>query len=292
MANDNVECYAWKKLSNDDKLYAATYLNETDETTRENAIAKIRRWIEENDDLREQIDDFQILRFLRVCKFNFEKTKIRMQKYYRLRSDLPEWYMNTNPFRPELQQLLDLGLYLPLRKPDDQGRFIIIVRCTRHDPRIHKMTDVAKISAMVSDTAVKHYPAASIYGYRVFIDMSNTTLRHIAQYRPYVLKNSVHAWQNYPMRVQSINILNASILLDITVRIFKSFMTEKMRNRLHVYSDSTMKNCFDDVPTNILPVEYGGTDGTIQELTEYWKKLIENNHDLLMNEQDNKIMKQ
>ncbi|TGZ38945.1 Uncharacterized protein DBV15_12730, partial [Temnothorax longispinosus] len=54
-------------------------------------------------------DDFLILRFLRVCKFNLEKTKIRIKNHYKQRSDLPEWHMNKDPFLPKLQELLDMG---------------------------------------------------------------------------------------------------------------------------------------------------------------------------------------
>lgn len=54
-------------------------------------------------------DDFFILRFLRVCKFNVEKTKTRMRNYYKQRFDLPEWFANRNPFQPEMQEMLNLG---------------------------------------------------------------------------------------------------------------------------------------------------------------------------------------
>lgn len=46
--------YARQELISEDKRYAAAHLNETDET-RENALAEIRRWIEEIDDLPAQI---------------------------------------------------------------------------------------------------------------------------------------------------------------------------------------------------------------------------------------------
>jgi len=35
--------------------------------------------------------------------------------------------------------------YLPLRKPDNQGRLVFIVHGTRHDPRIHKISDIYKV---------------------------------------------------------------------------------------------------------------------------------------------------
>lgn len=34
-----------------------------------------------------------------------------------------------------------------------------------------------------------------------------------------------------------------------------------------------MQNCFKDIPDNILPFEYGGSGGTLQELTGNYGKL-------------------
>ncbi|KAL6252092.1 hypothetical protein P5V15_015077 [Pogonomyrmex californicus] len=53
-------------------------------------------------------NDFSILQYLRICKFSIEETKTRIQNYHKLRSDIPEWYANKDPFRPELQTILDL----------------------------------------------------------------------------------------------------------------------------------------------------------------------------------------
>ncbi|KYN03488.1 Alpha-tocopherol transfer protein [Cyphomyrmex costatus] len=308
--DDSVKCYTRYELAltSEDKKYAATYLNETDEI-RESAVAEIKRWIEENDDLPARMesliqqsyivyytnsifvtkkmwcnlslysDDFLILRFLRVAKFDVEKSKVRIRNYFKQRSDLPDWHMNIDPFRPELQEILDLGLkflhslfifsyFLPLRKPDNQGRLVFITQGTRHDPKIHKIPDLFKVTTIVTEVAVKYYPAVSVYGYTIFVDMSNPTFGHIAQFRPNILMNCIHSWQScFPTRVRSINIINVPVILDVIVKIAKSFMTEKLKNRFHVYSHKTMQNCFKDIPTSILPVEYGGTDGTIKELT-------------------------
>ncbi|KYN05826.1 Alpha-tocopherol transfer protein-like protein [Cyphomyrmex costatus] len=282
--DDSIKSYALHGLTSEDKKYAATYLNETDET-RKSAIEEIKRWIEESDDLHDRLDDFLILRFLRVSKFDLEKTKIRIRNFLKQRFDLPEWFTNTDPLQPELQEILDLGTLLPLRKPDNQGRIIYIVRGTVHDPRIHKISNIFKISRMAMDIAMKYYPVGSVYGYMIFSDVSNITLGHITQLRPYVIMNYVRAMQNcYPGRIQSMTIFNAPVIFDIVTRIFKTFMTQKLKSRFNVYSS---QNCFKDIPANILPVEYGGTDGTIQELTDYWKKLIEENREWLLTDDNN-----
>lgn len=129
------------QLSSEEKIYLAANLNETDEI-RPIKIAEIRQWIIQNNDLYAPtgskfilnlniillsyisvkklyicmyiifyifIDDFFILRFLRACKFNVEKTKSKLWNYYKQRANLPEWYSNRNPFLPELQELFNLG---------------------------------------------------------------------------------------------------------------------------------------------------------------------------------------
>ncbi|XP_011704765.1 PREDICTED: alpha-tocopherol transfer protein-like [Wasmannia auropunctata] len=284
--SDSIVHHVLQEMTSEDKKYAAAYLNETDEI-REKAIAEIRRWIE--DQLRIQIDDFLILRFLRVCKFNLEKTKIRMQNYYKQRSNLPEWYIIKDLFQPKLQELIDMGLILPLQKPDSQGRLVFIVRCTRFDPTTHELSDFIKIGVMLAELTMKNNTTASVYGCAIYVDVVNPTVRHIALCQPHIFMNVVHAWQScYPIRVQSINFINTPTFVDHIVRLMKSFMTEKMKNRFHVYSHMSL-SCFKDVPADILPIEYGGADGTIQELTDYWKKLVEENHDWIMNDEHDKI---
>ncbi|XP_024880547.1 retinol-binding protein pinta-like, partial [Temnothorax curvispinosus] len=282
-SNNDAVPHVPQELSEEDERYAAANLNETDET-KENAVAEIKRWIE--DELRIRIDDFFILRFLRVCKFNLEKTKMRIQNYYKLQSTLPEWFKNRDPFRPELQELLDLGICLPLRKPDSQGRLVVIIRSNLHDPRRYQISDIFKMSLIAMEVAIKYYPAASVYGCVMLIDVANPTLQHIFQLQPYILMNIVHSWQScYPMRFQKINIFNVPTFFNVVVNILKSFMTEKIKNRFHTYSHS-LDDCFKDISAEILPIEYDGTDGTIQELKDYWKKLIEENCGWLKNDND------
>ncbi|XP_028049369.1 retinol-binding protein pinta [Monomorium pharaonis] len=283
----NIVQHAWQEMTSEDKIYAAENLNETD-NIRENAVAEIRRWIKEND-FPTQIDDFLILRFLRVCKFNLGKTKVRIRNYYTQRSDLPEWYMNKDPFQPELQDVLNLGILLPLRKRDSQGRCIFLMRLTVHDAERNKISDLFKSSILAIETAVKHYPVASIYGCVFLVDVSNPTIRHVIQAKSYELMNIVHTLQNcYPIRSHKFVLFNVPIVLDVIVKLVRSFMTKKLKNRFQVYSDAY--HCFEDIPTDILPVEYGGTDGTLQELTEYWKKIIEENRNWLTKDENNQTI--
>jgi hypothetical protein len=54
-------------------------------------------------------DPVNVVRFLRGCKFDLEKTKHKFSNYYELRGRCPEWFSQRDPCLPEIQELLQLG---------------------------------------------------------------------------------------------------------------------------------------------------------------------------------------
>lgn len=132
---------------------------------------------------------------------------------------------------------------------------------------------------MAMDVLMKDRVAPSLYGLALFIDLDDVTARHLAQLHPRTVMNIVHSWQAcYPIRLRSINFINAPKYVHIGVTIFKAFMNEKLKQRLHVYKrdETMMHEYFKDIPVNIRPLEYGGTDGTIQEIIGNYDNYKEN----------------
>lgn len=62
-----------------------------------------------------------------------------------MRAERIEWFEKRNPFQPELVELMDLGVFLPLRVKDDQNRQIFVIRTAAHDPKHHSINDVFKV---------------------------------------------------------------------------------------------------------------------------------------------------
>ncbi|XP_072762199.1 retinol-binding protein pinta-like isoform X1 [Anoplolepis gracilipes] len=238
--------------------------------------------------IQELIDDFFILQFLRTCKFNIQKTKNRMRNYQVQRVKVPEWFANRDPLQPKLQQLLDLGICLPLRKLDNEGRMVILIRIV-HNPDIFTFAEVFKVSSMTVDVSIRDSVEASLHGIVIITDLEHISLRHAIQLGPRIALNLVHALQGcYPMRIQLLNYINTPKHINFFLTIIRYLLNTKLKQRLHIYTHETTHDCFKNIPTNILPVEYGGTDGTIQELTEYWKKMIEDNRTWFINEENYK----
>ncbi|XP_014212091.1 retinol-binding protein pinta [Copidosoma floridanum] len=263
------------ELTKQQKDFAATYLNEFD-VERDKCIEQVLNWVKSNDDRHTRTDKFFIVRFLRSCKFDVDKAKLKLRKYHEQRAVSPEWFTNRDPFFPELQELLDLGIFLPLRQVDEEGRLIVIVRACVHDPKKHKLSDFLKVSMMLLDLAVRDHVSSSLYGIVAIHDMTGVQLGHALQITPTIISRLVDLWQSYPIRIRSIDYVNAPTHVNLVLNMFKQFMSKKLKERMHVHQgDGRM--IIKKISMGVLPYELGGTEENYELLTRYWKKLAEDN---------------
>ncbi|KAJ8978918.1 hypothetical protein NQ317_013356 [Molorchus minor] len=259
-------------LDEDDKKYLAEHLHESDQSRNE-ALKEIRNWlIEEKPDLHARLDDKYILPFLRGSKFNLEKTKTKLTNYYVMRRDRSEWFRNRDPTLPELQELVKLGVFVPL-KLSSENRLVVIIRTAAHNPKKHKMEDVFKVGKMVLDVAAMTVERTQIYGIVAIFDMDGVGLAHALQLTPSMIKNAVHAWQNYHCKPKQLEFINAPVHVNVMMNVFKSFMSEKLRKRVKVHFKGT-DGLYHNVDRSILPPEYGGDGDDMESLIGYWNRTL------------------
>merc|ERR1712181_196046 len=86
----------------------------------------------------------------------------------------------------------------------------------------------------------------------------------------------------WPMKPKAEHILNMPGFFESMHSIIQGMQKEKMRQRTRVHRAGDLSAMHDDVGTEILPVEYGGTNGTIAELTAYWKAEVEKERSWLL----------
>lgn len=65
------------------------------------------------------------------------------------------------------------------------------------------------------------------------------------------------------MKLKEVHVVNVSPLVDTIVQFVKPFIKEKIRNRIHLHS--SFDSLHQMIPKDILPEEYGGTAGKLQE---------------------------
>ena len=72
---------------------------------------------------------------------------------------------------------------------------------------------------------------------------------------------------------------------NVLVNMHKMAMNlqkEKMRNRISVHRAEDLSKLHQEVGTEILPEELGGTNGNIEDLAKFWKGRVEANKDWLL----------
>lgn len=256
-------------LSDDFYEQAEQLLGETN-VRRNEGVASIQHWLANEQSIKVHNDVRYIVYFLRATKFDVEKAKRKLLKYYQIRTDRVEWFQNRDPFLPEMQQLLEIGVFLPLRRKDRYNRQVVIIRTAAHNPKYHTQDNVFKLDKMILDLLLHLDESISVYGIVAIFDMKNVTLGHALQLTPSLIKRTVESWENYPCRPQSLEFVNAPIHVNFVLNVFKSFMSEKMRSRIKISRCTTHVNQLID-----LPPELGGNSESYQELATYWKQQLQ-----------------
>ena len=128
---------------------------------------------------------------------------------------------------------------------------------------------------MILDVATRNNETVSVHGVVAVFDMTGVTLGHGLQMTPGIVQRLVHSWQAcYPLRIGTMNFVNAPTYINVVLNVFRYFMTRKMRSRIQVHGRNT-PDFFKTIPPYILPEEYGGTGGKLRSLIgiEYcWEK--------------------
>lgn len=154
---------------------------------------------------------------------------------------------------------------------------------------------------MVGDISLLEDDNAVVCGHIEILDLANVTSAHFFQLEPVLMKKlTIIGQEATPLRHKGFHIINAPQGTDTIFNMIKSFMSEKNRQRVSqiiffnfdFYSkknfgysfsflffqlfvhNKNLESFYEHVPKNILPVEYGGENGTIQEIIDYWEKKL------------------
>ncbi|TRY68427.1 hypothetical protein TCAL_07480 [Tigriopus californicus] len=256
---------------------AKTELNEDPNRTKED-IKAIQSWIKKQPHLHKYIntDDQHILMFLRGCKFSLERTKEKLDVYNACRAACPEWFDNWDAMDPIVQEFIDLGVAVPLKGYDKNGRRVMVMRGSAIDPRRHNISDQMKFSMMISEMLMHEADQSSITGFVGVQDMEGMTLGHATQFSPSLGKKAMTIWQDaYPQRPKGMHFLNMPSLMEAIFGMMKSFSKEKMRDRLIVHPKGDLTMLHEAVGTEILPKEFGGTNGVLQDHIDELRRKME-----------------
>jgi len=247
-------------------------------------LQALKAWISQSPHLATiRQDDMWLSMFLRGCKFSLERTKEKLDFHFTVRGNLPSWFSDWDPRLPELAAYIKAGVYLPLPGYDRHGRRVVIMRNSKADPNTMKPETGFKVSTMIMTRALEGDVQAQVKGIVLLQDMEGLTASHAVLMTPTLAKTAMTVWMNaYPSRPKALHFINMPSIIEGLFKLFESFQKEKLRERNKVHPKGDLSGMIADLGKEILPEEYGGTNGTVEELKQYWIREMESSRDWLM----------
>nr|XP_042907243.1 alpha-tocopherol transfer protein-like [Parasteatoda tepidariorum] len=199
-----------------------------------------------------------------------ETRSLAISEFRSLIADYPEVY----PPEPEIESIKTAqegtnggGAY-PYR--DKNGSLIVFYNIGRWDPDEFSLPVVFSAMTFLLLQCIED-PATQVCGVQVIFDAKNISLKHIRTLSPRYLQLISKALRNtLPIRFKQVHVVNESVIFSYIFNIFKFFLTEKIKKRIHFHG-SDMKHLHKYIPKEVLPAEYDG-DNTDYCASEWVKK--------------------
>ncbi|XP_015588152.1 retinol-binding protein pinta [Cephus cinctus] len=272
---------SFRELPEDLKSVAKSELNE-DETLLGKDVNHILDWLKKQPHINARKDPQWLVGFLRGCKHSLERTKEKIDAYYTIRTHLPELFADRDPKSSRIQEILDLGTYLPLPltdKPDSPR--IVLIRGAIYDPNKYTFLEIFTVNFMIMDLLLLEDDRLDVAGQDTLLDLTGGRVEHVSQFSPTVIKKVVTCFQDaYPIRTKSLHFINTPTTFDLVFAIFKRFMKDKLRQRIKVHS--TVDKVYDYIPKQVLPSDYGGDGPSVAKLTSHWKQKVLDNREFFL----------
>ncbi|KAL6262827.1 hypothetical protein P5V15_005617 [Pogonomyrmex californicus] len=256
----------------------------SDPEMRKQDIKMLREWLSKQSHLPNHIDDGKLERFLYNCKNSIERCKLILERYYAVRTSLPEFFAARDPLSQDIQDSYDAINYFVLPSLTEEGYRVSIFRLRETDVEKFSFQALVRRVLMVLDIRLmEEFCLSNI----MIIDLEGCSMAHFAKFSPTqsIVRRAMSAVQDsMPFRLFSVHFLHAPSFITNIINIFYPFLKEKLIQKFHV-SNGGGEELHAYINKEILPNEWGGKAGTFQELNATWQQKIEKNRDWFLRDE-------
>ncbi|XP_075168689.1 alpha-tocopherol transfer protein-like [Haematobia irritans] len=260
---------------NEDLQKAAAELGEIPSRLVEDLTA-LKEWIAQQPHLKANTDDQFLVAFLRGCKYSLERAKAKIDKFFTLKSKFPEIFCATNVDDPKLRELIRMGTWLYLPTPlNENGPRICIMRMGLYSCDKYSAEDVMLLFQTLQEIVLLEDDYINVNGVVFIGDFEKATMAHFFQMTPSLAKKmTVFSEEALPIRPKAQHFINTPTGFEPVFNMIKPMMSAKQQSRMYVHGNK-MELLTQHVPLKYLPKEYGGENGSIEEITKMWEQKLD-----------------
>lgn len=191
-----------------------------------------------------------------MTKFNVDQACQRFERNYLISKVFPDYYdFDIDMEFERAVKFFEGGFCYPLPDRDALGRKILILRQGKRDCDQYSSADVLRFCRFAVGMTLEE-EENQIAGFVLLLDYEDMTLKHLLS--PIDLKVAMEYLKTCTgMRHKQYFLMNMSKVSQMAVELCKTFMSDKMKNRITILNDkSDLENSFKSL--SMLPKELGG----------------------------------
>nr|XP_018914282.1 PREDICTED: alpha-tocopherol transfer protein-like isoform X1 [Bemisia tabaci] len=243
-------------------------------------VDEIRKWVSNQPHLPKVTDDKFIENFLFGCKYDVQKTKTMMDRYFCVRGEKKHFFEGRDPSAPDIAQSFEVVYSIPMPELTPEGYRVITVGLLDGDPHKFSFLSLIRRNLMMVDYGLTQ---DSAIGMIAVADCSKMSLRHLGQLSVTYMKDYLYcSLDAAPLRVQDIHLVNMPSFYGTFVSLLTRFLPKQLQERVHQHG--TIEELHDYVPKRVLPVELGGDGPSVKDLNESWHKFLIANKEWFLTE--------
>lgn len=177
---------------------------------------------------------------------------------------------------------------VPLFKHTKENYKVCIYQLLNNDANNIVFNDCVKTFFMGCDVRfnlpIKSYDEIES-GEIIIFDMKNLTFMHLTKIVISTLRLFFKYLQDaHPVRIVQLHIINCTTVINKAMMMIKPFIYTRLYNALKFHNAGSYDSLYKHVPREILPVDYGGDAQSMQELKNYWVKILDEHKYFLMDD--------
>lgn len=221
----------------------------------DNDVNILKSWISKQRHLPQIEDDLFFELLLLRNKFQMERTKEKIDKYFSMKNVYRDFFESLDPCDENIILATKYFRVAIMPKLTPELRRVIYIELKLEDENVFSHAAMTYVLTIAMETQIRMDYTDAI---ELVLDAGGFSMGFLTKIDVSMLhKTTKIFFEAFSGRISGLHILNASSAVEILLSMFKPLLPSKLKDKILVHTDTS--DIFNIIPKNCLPSEIGGT---------------------------------